>query len=103
MHLVRLSDPRDPHPPPPPASWAAHPLQASATSLKLVLPAEARPGLFDLKLQTANRRVQSASVWLNRPEVWWCQTGWGPEPTSPGWLRLFGRCLAGEQTRTRVE
>ena len=39
---------------------------------------------------------------LNRPDVWWLQGDAGPNATTGGWLRIFGKCLGSDAVRVHV-
>lgn len=67
------------------------PLQSSDHSVKFVLPENLKPGVFGVQLETPKGRT--AVVWLNRPDVWWCQGDRGQAASPGGWVRVFGRCL----------
>ena len=67
------------------------PIQPSDGSVKCAIPADAKPGLYALRLETATGATTAA---LNRPVVWWTQ-GEGTVAVAPGaLLRLFGKNLA---------
>ncbi len=67
-------------------------LQASDKSLKFTLPAELKPGLYAYRVTGPEGGVVGL---LNRPAVWWAQGDTGPGASPGGWLRLFGKNLAG--------
>lgn len=72
--------------------WEAiRPLQASAGSLKCVVPQSWPPGVWACRVRRG--ATVSQSVVLNVPEAWWF-IGDGGESASPGgWLRVFGKSL----------
>ncbi|MFA6292844.1 MAG: glycosyl hydrolase family 28-related protein, partial [Victivallales bacterium] len=71
------------------------PLQASATSMKVVWPSDVPMGLLALRVQ-ADGEISAPSV-LNSPSPWWMQGDWGAEASPGGWLRIFGNCLSFEK------
>ena len=63
-------------------------LQPSDNSLKFIVPATLRPGVFVFRIATAGG---TAAGLLNRPAIWWTQGNLGTA-TSPGMsLHLYGR------------
>jgi len=75
-------------------------LQPSDDALKFVIPSDVRPGVFACRVVSDSTR--SASVLLNRSDVWWWQGDAGSTATSGGWLRLFGKCLGSDAAAVRV-
>ncbi len=73
--------------------WQAlRPVQASDSSLKVVLPRDWQGGAYACRVRTDGRTTRA--VVLNAPDPWWMQ-GDGGESASPGgWLRVFGKCLS---------
>lgn len=68
------------------------PLQPTAGSLKFVLPADLKPGVYSCRLRTGT--MLSEPFLLNRPDPWWIQTDQG-EFASPGSaVRVFGKALS---------
>lgn len=67
------------------------PLQVSEHSLKFVLPAALKPGLFGFRVKNG-AEVSPVRV-LNAPDVWWLQGDLGENASPGGWVRLFGKCL----------
>lgn len=70
-------------------------IQPSDTSLKFVVPAGQRPGVYELTVRAATGTTAHRLV--NAPQIWWVQGDLGPAATPGGELRLFGRCLGGGQ------
>ena len=67
------------------------PLQATARSLKFVVPKAWPQGLWACRVRQSDG--VSAPVTLNAPAPWWWN-GDGGETASPGgWVRVFGKCL----------
>lgn len=69
------------------------PLQASDHSLKFVLPAGLKAGQFAYRVKRGGQ--MSALKVLNAPDVWWLQGDQGEKASPGGWVRLFGKNLAG--------
>ena len=67
------------------------PLQVTAQSLKFVLPADRKPGIFACRVVSGD--LKSGLVYLNAPDVWWMQGDQGHEASPGGWLRLCGKNL----------
>jgi hypothetical protein len=92
--VARLADGDAGSPPAKPPSAgpgvSAPPIQASAGSLKFVLPATLKPGLFSFTVTTP---AGKANVLLNRPVVWWVQGDGGTSASPGGWVRAFGKNL----------
>lgn len=68
------------------------PLQGSDDSLKFLVPASWKPGLYRLAIKAGD--AKSAPVVLNAPDPWWQQADWGQEASPGGWLRILGKCLS---------
>jgi hypothetical protein len=68
-------------------------LQPNDTSLKFVVPADWKPGVYVYRIVGSSGRVSGL---LNRPRVLWVQGNQGPGASPGGWLRVFGRNLAAE-------
>ncbi len=75
-------------------------LQPADDTLKFVVPADVRPGVFACRVVVDG--IRSTTVLLNRPDVWWLQGDAGPGATPGGWLRLFGKCLGNDKASVRV-
>jgi hypothetical protein len=71
------------------AGPAARESAPGAQSFHFVLPA-GEPGIWECAWRER--------VLLNRPTLWWAQGDAGQSATPGGWLRLFGKCLAGKGT-----
>lgn len=67
------------------------PLQVSDHSVKFVIPAGLKPGLFAFRVKSA-AEFSPVRV-LNAPDVWWLQGDLGENASPGGWMRLFGKCL----------
>jgi len=70
----------------------AYPLQLSDDSLKFLVPASWKPGVYSFEINADGRK--SAPTLLNAPDPWWQQGDWGKEASPGGWLRIFGKCLS---------
>lgn len=75
-------------------------LQPSETSLKFVIPAAWKPGAYLFRVLGADG--PSRPVRLNAPTVYWVQGDSGTGGSPGGWLRAFGRCLAGAGVKPTV-
>jgi hypothetical protein len=73
--------------------WTAvKPLQTTPVSLKAVIPAQWKKGIYSCRAR--HRDGISKVVFLNEPVVWWKQGEGGVDRAETGsWLRLFGKCL----------
>ncbi len=72
--------------------WARVPaLQASESSLKFILPAGEKQGIFACRVKAGD--AVSPPVLLNAPDPWWVQGDEGRAATPGGWLRIFGKSL----------
>ncbi len=65
-------------------------LQAEGSSIKFVVPAAFKPGVFAYRIHGAEG---SATGLLNRPTIWWSQGDRGTSASPGGWLRVFGKNL----------
>lgn len=78
-------------------------LQTEGCSVKYLLPATFRPGVFVYRIRGAEGQVTGC---INRPAVWWSQGDLGTSASPGGWLRVFGKNLAwnekGSPTNTTV-
>ncbi len=73
-------------------AWVRPPtLQAGGSSLKFVVPADWKPGIFAFRAR--NKEGDSRVVLLNAPDAWWTQGDEGAGATPGGWLRVFGKSL----------
>ena len=68
------------------------PLQCSEDSLKFLVPASWKQGIYRFEVHAEG--AKSAPVALNAPDPWWQQGDWGKEASPGGWLRIFGKCLS---------
>lgn len=68
------------------------PLQITPQSLKFVLPAQAKPGLFACRV--VDGKAASDWTFLNAPDAWWVQGDQGHAASPGGWLRVCGKDLA---------
>ncbi|MBU0606845.1 MAG: glycoside hydrolase family 55 protein, partial [Armatimonadetes bacterium] len=76
-----------------PRQWQPVPaLQPADLSVKFIIPAGLAPGVFAYRLTSPEGSVQGL---LNRPQVWWVQGDLGLTASPGGWVRAFGKCLAG--------
>lgn len=69
----------------------AKPLQVSDHSLKFVIPAGLKAGLFAFRVR--NGAQVSPTCVVNAPDVWWLQGDLGETASPGGCVRLFGKCL----------
>ena len=67
------------------------PLQISDHSVKFVVPAGFKPGLFAFRVRSG--ASLSPMRVINAPDVWWLQGDQGEKASPGGWIRLFGKCL----------
>ena len=72
-------------------------LQPTDGSLKFILPASLRRGLFQVEIKTPQGAVSQV---LNRPVVWWTQVVSPPEAPGKTVLRLFGKNLTQSTSAT---
>jgi hypothetical protein len=84
-------------------TWTRVPLlQPAADSLKFVIPADWKNGVFSCRVITAG--VASSPLLLNAPDPWWVQGDEGDAASRGGWLRIFGKDLStGGKARVRLE
>jgi hypothetical protein len=68
------------------------PLQVTSSSLKFLVPADWKLGVYSF--QVSANDLKSTSILVNAPVPWWQQGDWGKEASPGGWLRVFGRCLS---------
>ena len=71
-------------------------LQGGDSSLKFVVPADWKPGLFAFRVLGPGGA--SARQVLNPPDPWWWQGDGGAAASPGGWLRVFGKSLQLGQT-----
>jgi hypothetical protein len=95
VQVVRLPD-GDPGSPDPKAepdfsrAESVPPIQPSEVSVKFILPKYLTYGVFAVRVKTRSGCV-SNPLYLNLPDLWWCQGDAGDSATPDGWIRLFGR------------
>ena len=78
------------------------PLQVTPRSLKFVIPATYKMGVYAGRLVIGGK--WSETVLVNAPEVWWMQGDGGSFASPGGWLRVFGNSLNfGGQSEIRLE
>jgi hypothetical protein len=95
VEMVRLDDAKTTAPGELPrvSAWtAAALLQASEQSLKFVVPAAWKAGVFAYRLKLGG--TVSKPLLLNAPDPWWVQGNEGEAATPGGWLRVQGKSLA---------
>ncbi len=83
--------------------WISVPLlQATDCSLKFVVPAEWKNGVFAVRVMAGGATSQPTLV--NAPDPWWIQGDQGDSALPGGWLRVCGKSLAfGGETIARLE
>ena len=83
--------------------WSRVPLlQASDETLKFVVPATWKPGVFACRVTVGG--AASEPLLLNAPDPWWIQGDEGEAASPGGWLRVLGKSLAlGGQSMARLE
>ncbi len=67
------------------------PLQKSACSLKFIVPAQWKMGVFVCRIIADG--VISKPYFINVPDGWWMQADGGQTASPSGWLRVFGKSL----------
>ena len=80
----------------PPNSDAPERIFGQYGALMAVVPAGIKPNEPHTIAAVTTSGVVSNALRLNAPDVWWAQGDDGPNATSGGWLRVFGRDLGGE-------
>lgn len=80
---------------PGPVKWAetgttVEPLQASDQSVKFLVPARFKPGVYAVRIANGNEETVGL---LNAPTVYWAQGDQGTSAAPGGWIRVFGRCI----------
>jgi len=68
------------------------PLQVTPSSVKFLVPADWKSGVYSFQVSADDAR--SAPELVNAPDPWWQQGDWGKEASPGGWLRVFGKCLS---------
>jgi len=96
IEVVRLADGDRGAPAAAKTDWktakAAQVVQAQPRSLKLVIPAALKPGLYLCRVTDA--AGASVQVTLNRPKPIWAQGDGGGYATPGGMVQVVGRCVA---------
>jgi hypothetical protein len=93
--MARLEDttPVSPAGPPSIGQWVHVPvIQGSERSLKFVVPANWRMGVFAYRVSAGGESSEAGL--LNAPDPWWAQGDEGDAATPGGWLRVLGKSLA---------
>ncbi len=67
------------------------PVQITARSIKFVVPADWKAGVYECQM-VAGTDV-SKTVTINAPDPWWMQSDGRATGTPGGWLRVFGKSL----------
>jgi hypothetical protein len=76
-------------------------VQPSNESLKFVVPADWKPGVFSVRVRSGDE--SATPLLLNTPDVWWMQGDEGKAATPGGWLRVMGKSLSfGGPVRARL-
>ena len=107
VELARLPDEEVTKQTPDHLAWTRVPLlQPTADSIKFVIPADWKNGVFACRVSVAG--VASSTLLLNAPDPWWVQGDEGEAASQGGWLRIFGKDLstggnAGGKVRVRLE
>jgi len=68
------------------------PLQVTTTSVKFLIPATWKEGVYTFQVSSGGGSSKKKMV--NDPDPWWQQGDWGKEASPGGWLRIFGKCLS---------
>jgi len=76
------------------------PLQVGPRSVKAVLPAAWKPGVFALRVRQADG--VSNLLLANAPDPWWLQGDEGQRSTPGGWVRVFGKGLGPSSDEVRA-
>lgn len=82
------------------ASITVQPLQASDQSVKFIVPAEFKNGVYVARITSGD---DSAVALLNAPTVYWAQGDQGVHAAPGGWIRVFGRCIGQSPTPTILQ
>lgn len=79
-------------------STTVEPLQASDQSVKFIVPADFKEGVYAVRITSGD---SSTVGLLNAPTVYWAQGDQGVSAAPGGWIRIFGRCI-GQAPATAV-
>lgn len=93
IELTPLDDASDSGPSPverTEAGMTVEPLQASDQSVKFLVPARFKPGVYAVRIANED---EAAVGLLNAPTVYWAQGDQGTSAAPGGWIRVFGRCI----------
>lgn len=74
-------------------------LQANPLSLKFLIPAEFKPGIYRFTLGHAQGTLGGR---INLPTIYWAQGNRGDEASPGGWLQVFGRNIIRESNRAQL-
>lgn len=69
---------------------SVEPLQASDQSVKFIIPAEFKEGVYAVRIAQGGDAVIGL---LNAPTFYWAQGDHGVRAAPGGWIRVFGRCI----------
>ena len=73
-------------------AWTSvKPLQITPRSVKFVIPAAWRSGLYAFRLVSGTK--SSPTTLVNAPDPWWWQGDQGQAASPGGWVRVFGKSL----------
>lgn len=102
IELARLADAIPTMPAAPitgfPGTWEPLiPASNGARSLSFVIPKSQAPGVWACRIRQGENDV-SEPVLLNAPAPWWWNGDQGATASPGGWVRVFGKCLAGNDT-----
>lgn len=83
--------------------WTRVPIvQKSDQSLKFILPADWKPGVFACRVAAGG--ATSPPILLNAPDPWWNQGDLGQGASPGGWLRVLGKSLgSADSSHARLE
>lgn len=103
VQLLRISDAAKARPSP--SDWQHSSVQvpvvqASATSLKFVVPSGTKPGVIAVLISAGGQEVLT---YLNRPTIYWSQGDGGTIASRGGWVRVFGRSIGAPGLTARLE
>jgi len=95
VEVARLADDAIGEPPAKALAWPgdaakAETFQPGDRSVKFLVPASFKPGVFAYRITGAEGATAGL---LNRPAIWWTQGNLGTSPSPGGYLRVFGKNL----------